>query len=190
MRRKKFLWAERRGTVATLILAAIMTILAAAALAAGLAPPDQRYLLDKFGLASDSEVLKDLTADEQTKLHNLINDPLLKEYPFTRDDNVADFLFAAHMRECSVWASTHGEPACPPTADAQAEPGKEIADRQCNACHLFGTMDAPSFVALARAGKLSEQGLADALAHGHRMSPIRLESRQIAALLTYIRSLK
>lgn len=174
----------------TILAAAVMIMVASAALAASLTQSDHRYLRDEYGLAPDSELIKDLSAAEQAKLHDLINDPALKAYPATRDNNVADFLFEAYMRECSAWALSHGGPQCPPTSDASAEPGKEIADRQCNACHLFGTTNAPSFRKLAREGKLTEQGLADALGHGHEMSPIALPPAQIKALMVYIQSLK
>ncbi len=180
-----------RASARIVILAATIAIIAAgAAHAAGLTQRDYRYLQDGYGLTADSEMIKDLAVEEQAKLHDLINDPSLKDYPHTIDHNVADFLFTVHMRECNVWSSSHGEPECPPATDASAEPGKEIADRQCNACHLFGTMDAPSFLQLAREGKLSEQSLADALDHGHKMSPITMQPTQVRDLMIYIRSLK
>ncbi len=174
----------------TILAAAVAMLVASTALAASLAANDQRYLEQEYGLAPDSELIGGLSVGEQAKLHDLINDPSLKAYPFTRDNNVADFLFEAHMKECSVWALSHGGPECPPTSDASAEPGKEIADRQCNACHLFGTADAPSFRKLAREGKLTDQGLAHVLEHNHAMSPITLPPAQITELMVYIRSLK
>ena len=175
---------------ARILAVAVMMMTASAALAAALTESDNRYLRGEYGLAPDSETIGDLSVDERAKLHDLINDPSLKAYPATRDHNVADFLFHAHMRECSVWVLSHTWPQCPPTSDASAEPGKEIADRQCNVCHLFGTIDAPSFFKLAREGKPTEQELADTLAHGHAMSPITLEPAQLRELIVYIRSLK
>jgi hypothetical protein len=180
-----------RHKTAAIIFALVAIMMAAGpALAAKLTPSDDRYLQSEYGLSPDSEIIKDLSADEQSKLHDFINDPAFRQYPSIRDHNVADFLFTSHMRECNVWALSHGAPDCPPTSDAGAEPGKEIADRQCNACHLFGTMDAPSFHKLAADGKLNAQGLADSLSHGHSMSPITLPSAQISELIVYIRSLK
>lgn len=174
-----------------MILAGLVTlVVASAALAAPLTASDNRYLEDRYGLAPDSDTMKGLSADEQARLHDLINDPTLKAYPYTRDENVADFLLSAHLRECSAWWLAHGGPECPPTADASAEPGKEIADRRCNSCHLFGLPEAPSFRTLAKEGKLDERSLADALAHGHAMSPISLQPQEIKDLMTYIRSLK
>jgi len=174
-----------------LVLAIAVTMMStSAALAAALTESDYRYLGEEYGLALDGETIRDLTVDEQAKLHDLINDPALKASPYTRDQNVADFLFAAHMRECSVWALSHGGPQCPPSSDASAEPGKEIADRQCNACHLFGTPAAPSFFKLAREGKPNQQALADVLDHGHTMSPITLTPAELQELIVYIRSLK
>ena len=173
------------------ILAVAAAIMAASvALAATLSESDNRYLRDEFGAAVGGDLIKDLSADERARLHEIINDPYLKSYPYARDHNVADFLFGVYMRGCSVWALSHTGPECPPASDAAAEPGKEIADRQCNACHLVGTMDAPSFFKLARAGKPNEQELIATLDHGHMMSRINLQPAQIGELLTYIHSLK
>jgi len=175
---------------ATILAVAAVMMAASAALAAPLSDSDNRYLRDEFGPALGSDMIKDLSADERTRLHEIINDPYLKSYPYARDHNVADFLFGVYMRGCSVWALSHTGPECPPASDAGAEPGKEIADRQCNACHLVGTMDAPSFYKLVKEGKLSEQELTAALDHGHMMSRINLSPAQISELIAYTHSLK
>jgi hypothetical protein len=189
-------WGLHRGFAAALsaafgafVFLAALTLTAGAAPAATLSDADYRYLQDKYGLTAKSEELADLTPDEATKLHDLIDDPAMKDYPFTRDNNVSDFLFTAHIRECQVWSLAHGSPECPPVADAKVEAGKEVADRRCNFCHLFGTENAPTFRQLARAGKLDEPTLAADLDHGHFMSPIALAPDDIKALLVYIKSL-
>ena len=68
--------------------------------------------------------------------------------------------------------------------------GHAVADRACNACHLKGTIEAPSFAALAKRGTVTEAGLGDALGHGHEMSPITLLPEERRALAAYINSLK
>lgn len=177
------------------LFAALMVGMASAAMAASLTQADFRYLEGTYGVASSGNLIRSLSADDRATLHALINDASLKspttgEFGPTRDYNVADFLFAAYMRECSVWELSQSAPPCPRSADAQAEPGKEIADRECNACHLFGTLSAPPFIKLARAGKPTEEALAEALARGHSMSPILLRADEIKAVALYIRSLK
>jgi len=106
-----------------------------------------------------------------------------------RHDNVADRLFSIHMRECQTWAQSHPEQDCPPVADKEAEPGHQIANRECSACHLFGTTAAPSFYQLARQGGWTAEKLGNALKQGHQMSPMRLEPDQVGELATYIESL-
>jgi len=167
-----------------------LLLIAGAATAASLTDNDLHYLSTQYGMTESADIIRGLSDAEQAKLHALIIDPIAKQNPKTRDHNVADYLFEVHMRQCSEWALTHGGPECPPTADANAEPGKEIADRQCNACHLFGTFEAPPFRKLAVAGTLTEKKLADALGHGHAMSPITLAAAQLSDLLIYIRSLR
>ncbi len=175
---------------ATILAVAAVIMAASVALAATLSESDNRYLRDEFGSAVGGDMIKDLSADEQARLHAIINDPSFKAYPQSQAYNVGNFLFGVYMRKCGVWALSHTGSDCPPAADAAAEPGKEIADRQCNACHLVGTMDAPSFLKLARAGKLNEQELTATLEHGHMMSRINLQPAQIGELIAYIHSLK
>ncbi len=175
---------------ATILAVAAVMMAASAALAATLSDSDNRYLRDEFGVALGSDMVKDLSADEQARLHAIINDPSFKPYPQSQAYNVGNFLFGVYMRRCSVWALSHTGPECPPITDAGAEPGKEIADRQCNACHLVGTMDVPSFYKLVKEGKLNEQELTAALDHGHMMSRINLSPAQLSELMVYFRSLK
>ena len=168
----------------------VLLLAAAAAWAASLGDEEYRYLHDRFALSPNSELLRSMTPQEQGRLHDLIDDRAFRDRPNTRDWTVADFLYDAYVRQCSVWALSNTAPQCPPAANAASQPGKEIADRQCNACHLFGTAEAPAFFKLARAEALSAQQLTDALLHGHQMSPISLSASEVGALLVYIRSLK
>ena len=172
------------------LMTAILLVTGTAAFAAALSAGDRGYLRNNFSLAPDSTILQGLTAAEQDRLHGLINDASFRERPEALRDNVADFLFDAYMRQCSIWSLSHGSPACPPPADPRLAPGKELADRRCNACHLFGTSEAPPFFKLARDKALTEQRIADAVAHGHAMSPISLQPGEVRALFAYIGSLK
>ena len=94
------------------------------------------------------------------------------------------------MRTCQSWQLSYPGQDCPEVTDDRVRPGWRIADRQCNACHLTGTTDAPSFFKLAQRGSWNEQKLADILAAGHAMSPITIGSPQLRDLAIYINSLK
>lgn len=158
--------------------------------AAGLTDDDRGYLKNAYGPEIGLEIVDRMTADEQAKLHDIINGPLAKDYANIRYDIVADYLFVARMRQCEAWSAEHSDQFCPPPADPAARPGQEIADQQCNACHLFGTSRAPSFRTMAKSGTVTEAKLADATSHGHQMSPITLSPEQIKALAAYIRTLR
>ncbi len=181
---------------------ALMAALAASTLppaaAAELTDTDRRYLQAEYGIGRQDQTVPALSAQQQKQLHALITDPQLKDVPAVRHDRVAAFLFDAHMRQCQQTASSHPDLVCPPVADAKAEPGKEIADRQCNFCHLFGMGRAPSFYKLARQGRWAGDRLAEAQRRGHenarrlgqQMSPIGLTREQFDELVVYIESLK
>jgi len=157
--------------------------------AAGLDDSDGKYLRSHFG--TDATAYVDKLADrEKAKLHELINDPNYKDYPEIAADNVAQFLFEAHTRYCGNWHESHAAQLCPPPADPALLPGKEIAERSCNTCHLYGTIETPSFYRLAQQGGLTAERLATSLASGHRMSPITLAPDQVESLTRYIRSVK
>jgi len=167
------------------------TIMAAQiALGAGLTDADTKFLQSAFGPTVQDEIVAHMTADEVNQLHEVMNQPFTSTQPEIRRALVSDYLFAIHSRQCQAWAVVHSGELCPPPADPSVLPGKNVADQQCNACHLFGTSLAPAFRALARTDKASEARLADAIRAGHEMSPMYLSPEQIKALSLYINSLK
>lgn len=177
-------------SLALALPALLSTLLAARpGVAAELAPEDRQYLLSHFGAAA-AATIGEPGASEAARLHELIRDPNYKTYPEIAADNVAGYLFDLRTRRCAAWHETHSGQQCPPPADAALAPGQEVADRSCNACHLFGTMEAPSFHRLAQQGGIDANRLAAALASGHRMSPITLAAEQIESLAPYIRAMK
>lgn len=175
---------------ALMIMVGTFAVIAGTAAAAGLSDGDYRYLKSEFGFARDGFVLANIDAAEQARLHDLINDPNAKGYPQIRNLNVADYLFNATMRTCQSWQLAHRGQDCPVVTDARAKPGWDVAQRNCNACHLTGTTDAPSFYKLSLRSGWTADKLAAAIASGHTMSPISLEPQQIQDLANYIASLK
>jgi len=167
----------------------LVLLCAGTAFAAALTSADYRYLKSEFGIQEGDEILANMSSSDAQGMHDLINDPAWKDYKGTRHDNVSDRLFSIHMRECQTWAQSHAGQECPPLADKSAEPGHQIADRECSACHLFGTTSAPSFYQLARQGGWTAEKLSDALKQGHQMSPMFLEPEQVRDLSIYIQSL-
>ncbi len=179
----------KRAMVA--VAMAVVLHAAGSARAAGLDDADYRRLSTAFGLGQDSATFKDMTDDERADLHRILNDPHFAEYPKAQSDNAADDLYQVHLRECQSWSQANGNAhLCRPSGTATVDRGQDLAERRCNYCHLFGTTDVPSFHKMAGRGDVSAQRLADALDHGHLMSPIRLEPDEIAALAAYIVSLK
>lgn len=158
------------------------------AMAAELTPADYRYLLSEYGLAHDSDVLTGMTQAERTRLHGLIYD--LRNDRTRRDDVVRNRLYDAYARECRAWAQGHNGEDCPPASDRTVEPGKQIADRICNQCHLFGSGMAPSFFSLARQKQWDANGVASALGHSHDMVPITLPDEERDRLAAYINSFR
>ncbi len=173
-----------------LLALAIVSMASGLAVAAGLTEADYRYLKREFGLARDSFTLSNISPADAAKLHELIHDPAFQEHPIGRDLNVGDYLYTAEMRTCQAWQLAHGNQACPQVTDQNLAPGWRIAERNCNACHLTGTADAPSFFKLAQRGTVDDQQLATALRSGHRMSPITLDPPELQALARYINSLR
>jgi len=173
-----------------LIALCLALFFAGTAYAAGLTRADYRYLKSEFGLEQSDELFANMTPGDASGLHDLINDPAWRDYKGVRHDNIADRLFGIHMRECQAWALSHSGQECPPVANQKAEPGHQIANRECSACHLFGTTVAPSFYKLAKQGGWTAEKLANALKQGHQMSPMILQSAQLRDLATYIESLK
>jgi mono/diheme cytochrome c family protein len=183
------------GLLMTLVVAT--ALFTASPALAELTGADQRYLQAEYGIGRHDEPLSSLTAAQQKQLHALINDPKLKDVPAVRHDRVAA-LYDAHMRQCRNSAASHPGLVCPPAANAAIEPGKEVADRQCNFCHLFGAGQAPPFRKLARrqswAGntraEAQRQGHENARRNGRQMSPVALTGEQLDELAAYIDSLK
>lgn len=168
----------------------VIALLAAVSVfAATLTDNDYRYLRAHWGLDRNGEVAKALTAAEQAKLHELINDPSYRDNPQAIENHVGDYLFK--IETCFTWVESHpsSEP-CPRAADIGALPGKKVADRYCNACHLTGTAEARSFFRLSEQGGWTERRLAAVVASGHYMSPITLSESELGELAAYIASLK
>jgi hypothetical protein len=180
------------------ILAAATVASLLPALAAELGEADQRYLRAEYGIGPHDATVAGLSADQQKQLHGIINDPQLAPVPQVRHDRVAAFLYDVHMRQCQGSATSHPGVVCPPVADQKVEPGKELADQQCNFCHLFGAGHAPAFATLAQQQAWTGDALAEAQRHGHetarrtglQMSPVALTGEQFDALAVYIGSLK
>ena len=160
------------------------------ALAAGLTDADYRYLKTEFGLAKDSFALSHISAAVAARLHDAISGPLAKEFPQGRIYETADLLFDAEMRSCEAWQLAHAATSCPQVTDERLKPGWEIAERNCIACHLTGTTDAPSFFKLVQPGPIDENRVTAALHSGHLMSPITLGPQQVQDLARYINSLR
>lgn len=160
----------------------------ALAMAAALTRDDDRYLQATYGIKPGNEVVADMTPAERAQLHDLIHG--LRRDPTRREIAVQHFLFDAYRRECDAWARDHQGEECRPAQDAAAAPGKEIADRICNLCHLFGSGMAPSFFRLAQRQEWDAAAIAAALAHSHDMVPISLPQEERDALARYINSLR
>lgn len=84
-----------------------------------------------------------------------------------------------------------------PSAAADADHGKQIAERWCVSCHLVGrgqtsaTDQAPPFSYLARTIDFDENKLAFLLLLPHpNMPKVSLNRTEVADLADYIRSLK
>ncbi len=168
-----------------------ITAAIASAATAGLTDGDYGYLKETYGIARESTAIAGLGPEEATRLHELINDPDFKTRPLIRDDNVAGYLY--QVETCATWRPTRAGETCPRvfhSPDPAVEHGHAIADRSCHACHLTGTTSAPSFYKLSRRGGWNETRLADAISHGHAMSPISLQPGEIRDLAAYIATLK
>lgn len=178
-----------RGSI---LLAPLFVVAAlASASAAGLTDGDYGYLQETYGIGRESAGIAGLGPGEAARLHELINEAAFKAHPLIRDDNVARYLY--EVETCATWQPTHPGEACPRvfhSPNPAVQHGYAIADRSCHACHLTGTTSAPSFYKLSRMGGWSEARLAEAISHGHAMSPITLQADEIRDLAAYIASLK
>lgn len=151
---------------------------------------DVEFLDDRFGVKKADDFANRLTAKDRSKLHDAITARGRAEHPLVRNAIVANQLVAIYRRQCAEWARRHSSPACPPASDDRVQAGKEIADRLCNECHLFGTGDAPAFFGFARNMDLTEQRVAAIGRHDPRMSDIHLSAEEVREVVTYINSLK
>lgn len=133
--------------------------------------------------------MRNIAGDDAAQLHALITDAAFKDHPSSRERSVGDYLFQVVLRTCQGWQLSHPGATCPVVGDKHLQPGWEVAERNCIACHLTGTTAAPSFFTLAQSGKVTEKRLTDALAGGHQMSPISLSAEQLRDLALYINSL-
>jgi len=169
---------------------AIALLLASTGLAMAdeLTPNDYSYLLSGYGLGRDSDVLSTMTPRERARLHDLIHG--LRNDQARRDEAVRSQLYIAYTRECEAWALAHSGEDCSPARDGTIEPGKQIADRICNQCHLFGGGMAPSFFRLARQRNWDARAVAEALAQSHDMVPIALPDIERDKLAAYINSFR
>jgi hypothetical protein len=170
-----------------LVAAAFLLAGSSLANAEGLTADDFAYLQKMLGLTAQSSVIAELTPNEQQALHSAIAD--LTHYPESRDRQVKRYLELVYPRECKRWAAAHPGQSCSPAADAAIEPGKEISDRICASCHLFGSV-AFTYRAMANAHDWDAHKLEHALRHTQGMVPIKLTQEQLDALVAYINSFK
>ncbi|HML09462.1 MAG TPA: cytochrome c [Stellaceae bacterium] len=168
-------------------VALAMMALARAACADGLSQDDYQYLQKLLGLTPQSATLAELTSNEQQSLHSAIND--LKLYPESRDRQVARYLALVYGRECKRWALGHSGQNCSPASDPAVQPGKEISDKICATCHLFGS-DGKSFYAMANEKDWDPHKVEHALRHTQGMVPIKLTPDMLGQLAAYINSFK
>ena len=161
--------------------------LARAAWADGLTQDDHQYLQKLLGLTPQSAVLAELTPNEQQSLHSAIDE--LKTYPEGQARQVKRYLALVYPRECKRWAIGHPGQNCSPASDPAVEPGKQISDRICASCHLFGT-DGQSFRGMANAKDWNPHKVEHALRHTPGMVPTKLTPEMLDQLATYINSFK
>ena len=161
--------------------------LARAASADGLTQDDHQYFQKLLGLTPRSAVIAQLTPNEQQSLHSATND--LKLYPESRARQVKRYLALVYGRECKRWAAGHPGEDCSPASDRAIEPGKQISDKICATCHLFGT-DGQSFHDMANAKDWNSHKVEHALHHTQSMVPLKLTHEMLDQLAAYINSFK
>jgi mono/diheme cytochrome c family protein len=171
------------------VAAAIAALtIAGVARAQGLTPDDYKYLQAAQGLTPQSAVIAELTPNEQQSLHSAIDD--LKTYPEGQNRQVRRYLSLVYGRECKRWAAAHPGQNCSPSAVAAIEPGKEISDKICASCHLFGTESAPSYRQMASERDWNSHKVEHALRHSPDMVPLKLTPEMLDQLAAYINSFK
>jgi hypothetical protein len=169
-------------------VAIAMLVTAGTALADGLTPDDFKYLQGLLGLTSQSQVITELTPNEQNSLHSAIDD--LKTYPEGRDRQVRSYLSLVYGRECKRWAAAHPGENCSPASYAAVRPGKEISDKICASCHLFGTDAAISYHQMANEKDWNAHKVQHALRHTPAMVPLKLTQDMLDQLAAYINSFR
>jgi hypothetical protein len=172
-------------------VAAAFAVLAVAGIARaqGLTQDDLNYLQSAQGLTPRSPAIAELSPNEQQALHSAIDD--LKTYPAGRDRQVRRYLTLVYPRECKRWAEAHpGTTSCSPAADPAIQPGKDVSDRICASCHLFGTDSAPTYRAMAHKKDWNAHKVEHALRHSPSMVPLKLTPEMLEQLAAYINSFK
>jgi hypothetical protein len=169
-------------------LAAVLLLASGAARADGLTAGDVKYLQTTLGLTPQSPVIAELTPNEQQSLHSAIDD--LKTYPAGQARQVRRYLTLVYGRECKRWAEAHPGQTCSPAADPTIQPGKEISDKYCAECHLFGTETAPSYWKMAHERDWNSHKVEHALRHSPDMVPLKLTPEMLDQLAAYINSFK
>jgi len=172
--------------IAFAVALATLTV-AGAAFADGLTQGDYEYLQKLLGLTPRSAVLTELTPNEQLSLHSAIDE--LKTYPEGQARQVKRYLALVYPRECKRWASGHPGQNCSPASDSAIEPGKQISDKICASCHLFGT-DGQSFHEMANEKDWNPHKVEHALHHTSAMVPLKLTPSMLDQLAAYINSFK
>jgi hypothetical protein len=172
-----------------LVFAVVIAMLVAAgtALADGLTSDDFKYLQGLLGLTPQSAVITELTPNEQNALHSAIDD--LKIYPEGRDRQVRSYLALVYARECKRWGAEHPGQDCSPATYAAVRPGKEISDKICASCHLFGT-SAVSYHQMANEKDWNSHKVEHALRHTPAMVPLKLTQEMLDQLAAYINSFR
>jgi len=169
------------------VTVAMLTV-AGVAHAQGLTQNDYKYLQSTQGLTPQSAVIAELTPNEQQALHSAIDD--LKTYPEGQNRQVRRYLSLVYGRECKRWAEAHPGQNCSPSADPAVEPGKEISDKICASCHLFGTDSAQSYRKMASEREWNPHKVEHALRHSPGMVPVKLTQDMLDQLAAYINSFK
>ena len=158
------------------------------ALADGLTAADYKYLQATLGLTPQSAVIAELTPNEQQALHSAIDE--LKTYPEGQARQVRRYLALAYRRECKRWAEAHPGQDCSPAADPAVAPGKQLSDKLCAECHLFGTETAPPYRKMAAEKDWNSHKVEHALRHSTSMVPLKLTPEMLDELAAYINSFK
>jgi hypothetical protein len=173
--------------IAFVVVALAALLGSGAAFAQGLTDDDYKYLQSTLGLTAQSAAIAELTANEQQALHSAIDD--IKLYPESRDRQVRRYLALVYGRECKRWTEAHPGQNCSPAADPAIEPGKEISDKICATCHLFGS-DGRPFHDMAAQHDWDAHKVEHALHHTPAMVPLRLTPDMLDKLAAYINSFK